>query len=51
MVSGGVAWIQFNGPPEFLRGGIEIPIEAIQAKCKGVVSFGDCWDGHLKERK
>jgi hypothetical protein len=29
MVSGGVAWVQFNGPPEFFPGRVKVPVEAI----------------------
>src|SRR5215831_13202381 len=39
MVSGCVAWIQFNSPLEFLPPSIQIPIEAIQDECKRVVGF------------
>ena len=41
MVSGRVAWVQFNGPPEFLPRGLQIPVEPIQHECKRVVRFAE----------
>jgi hypothetical protein len=39
MVSGCVARVQFNGPPEFLSPGIQIPVKPVQRKCQRVVGF------------
>ena len=39
MVSGCVAWIQFNGSPKFLSPCVQIPVEAIQDEGKRVVGF------------
>ena len=39
MVSGGVAWVQFDGSPEFVPGGVEVPVEAVQAEGQRVVGF------------
>src|SRR5437763_13362551 len=36
-----VAWVQFNGSPEFLPGTVQIPIEGVQAKCKRVVGLAE----------
>ena len=41
MVGRSVAWVQFNGPPEFLPGRVQIPVEDIQAKCERVVGFAE----------
>ena len=39
MVSGCVALVEFNSPPEFLPTGVEIRVEPIQAECKPVVGL------------
>ena len=41
MVGRSIAWVQFNGPPEFLPGRVQIPVEDIQAKCERVVGFAE----------
>ena len=39
MVSGCVAWIQLNGPAEFLPASVQIPVEAIQDERQRGVCF------------
>src|SRR5207248_9181269 len=41
MVGCSVAWVQFNGSPEFLPGRVQIPIKGVQAKCKRVVGLAE----------
>ena len=38
-MSGGVARVELDASPEFLLGGYEVPVEAIEAECQRGVRF------------